>query len=129
MRHQLRGFAAGVAEHHALVARAFLVDAHGDVAGLLVEGHQHAAGVGVEPHVAGGVADLADDLADDLGDVRVGRGGHFAGDDDQAGAAERLAGHAAAGVIRQEGIEHGVRDLVGNLVGVAHRDGFGREKA
>jgi hypothetical protein len=57
--HELGGIAAGEAEHHALVARALAVDAHGDVGGLLVEATSTAQ-VGVEPHVAGGVADLAD---------------------------------------------------------------------
>jgi hypothetical protein len=35
-------FAAGEAEHHALVAGALAVDAHGDVGGLLVEGDDDA---------------------------------------------------------------------------------------
>ena len=46
--HQLRRFIAGIAEHHSLVAGAAGVDAHGDVAGLFVDGGDHGAGVGVE---------------------------------------------------------------------------------
>ena len=46
--HQLGVLVAGVAEHHALVAGAAGVHAHGDVAGLLVDAGDHGAGVGVE---------------------------------------------------------------------------------
>ena len=49
-----------VAEHHALVAGAARVHAHGDVAGLLVDAGDHGAGVGVEA-VKGVV--IADGLA------------------------------------------------------------------
>ena len=61
-RHELRRLVAGIAEHHALVARAVgevvaalagleleaLVDAHGDVAALLVNRGEDGAGVAVE---------------------------------------------------------------------------------
>ena len=52
-RHQLGRLVAGVAEHHALIARALLlgvgfVDAHGDIRRLLVEVDAYCAGVSVE---------------------------------------------------------------------------------
>ena len=40
----------------------------------------------------------------------------------------RLAGDAGVGVLRQDGIEDAVGDLVGHLVGMAHRDGFAGEQ-
>ena len=126
--HELRGVLAGEAEHHALVAGAFAVDAHGDVVGLLVDGDHDAGAVGVEAHVAGGVADLADGLADEVGDADVGVGGDFAGDDDQAGAAEGFAGDAAEWVIGDHRVEDRVGDLVGHFVGVTHGDRFGGEQ-
>ena len=114
-RHQRVGLVGGVAEHHPLVARAGdvelvvvagvgarligLVDALGDVRRLLVDRVEHRAGVGREAEVGVGVADLADRLAGDLLDVDVGVGRDLAGDDDQAGVDERLAGHAAVGVV------------------------------
>ena len=55
-------------------------------------------------------------------------GRDLAGDDDEAGVDERLAGDAAVGVVAQDGVEDAVGDLVGDLVGVALRHGLGREQ-
>ena len=70
---------------------------------------------------------LVDRLAHELGDVDVGVGGDLAGDDDQAGGDQRLAGHAAVRVLGEDGVEDGVGDLVGHLVGVALGDRLGGE--
>ena len=143
-RHELLGLARGVAEHHALVARARdvefilvgrvgaglagLVDALGDVGRLLVDRVDDGAGVGREAEVGVRVADLADRLAGDLLDVDVGRRGDLAGDDDQARVDERLAGHAAQRIVGEDGVEDAVGDLVGDLVRVAFGDRLGREE-
>ena len=99
--HEFGGLVAGVAEHHALVAGAAGIDAHGDVGGLLVDAGNHAAGVGVE--AVDGVV-----VADGLRPRRARGsesprklGGDFAGDDDQAGAGEGLTGDAAGRVFTQ----------------------------
>ncbi len=152
--HQLAGVPAGVAEHHALVARAHqvqgilalaaldfeaFVHAHGDVGALLVDGAHDPAGVGVKAVFGAIVADLGDHLADDLLDIHVGPGADFAAHDNHAGGDEGLAGHAsvldAAVGIRthldfagHDGIQHGIRDLVADLVGMAFGDGFGSKK-
>ncbi len=134
----------GVAEHHPLVARpgdvelvviggivARLVggvDALGDVGRLLVDRVDHRAGVAVEAVGGVVVADPAHSLARDLLDVDVGVGRDLAGDDDEAGVDERLAGDPAVGVIAQDGVEHAVGDLVGDLVGVALGDRLGGEQ-
>ncbi len=131
-RHQLVGLAAGVAEHHALVACALLgvdaralVDALGDVGALLVDRREDAAGLRVELQRGVRVADPLDRLADDLLDVDVSLGGHLARDDDEAGRAERLDSAPAGGVVPEERVEESVGDLVGDLVGVAFGDGLG----
>ncbi len=118
-RHQLRCLVGGVAEHHALVAGAAGVDAHGDVAGLLVDGRDDGAGVGVEAVECVVIADCCDSSADQALEVDVSLGRDLAGNDDQAGAGQRLARHAAVRILRQAGIENGIRDLVGDLVGMA----------
>ena len=94
-RHEVGRLVAGVAEHHALVARALRVegvfapragaelkggvDALCDVGRLAVEGHEHPAGLAVESKGVVVVADVADHVADNRGDVDVGRGRHFTG--------------------------------------------------
>jgi len=80
-RHQGVGFLAREAEHHALVAGAAGVHAHGDVRRLLVQVTHDLAGVGGEADGWVHVADLADDVADEAVDGRaaeVGVGGDLA---------------------------------------------------
>jgi len=100
-RHQDRRFAAGVAEHQALVAGALVeiivvraIHALGDVGRLLADSDQHRAGVVVETNLGRIVADALDGLPRDLVVVDDRRGGDLAGDDAQTGGQERLARHA-----------------------------------
>ena len=122
--HQLGSFVRGVAEHHALVAGAARVHALRDVARLLVDGRYHGAGVGVEAVESVVVADGGDDAANQTLEIDVGLGGDLAGNDHQSGGRQRLGGDAAVRVLLQAGIENGVGDLIGNLVGVAFGNGF-----
>ena len=112
-RHQLRRLVGRVAEHHPLVAgadpvervvvaRVVLhleggVDALRDVGRLLVERDDDAAGLGVEAVLGARVADRGDPLAHEPRDVDVRLGRDLAGDDDEAGRDERLAGDAPVG--------------------------------
>ena len=141
--HQLRGLVAGVAEHQALVAGALQVervllgggsldarlvrgvDTLGDVGRLLADRDRDAAGRAVEALGGGVVADPEDRPAHDGGDVGVGRRGHLTGDVHQARGDHGLHRDPAAGVVGQERVEHGVADLVADLVGVALGDGLG----
>ncbi len=120
--HQLGGFVGGVAEHHALVAGAAGVNALSDVSRLLVDAGDDGAGVGVEAVEGVVIADGGDDAADERLEVDVSLGGDFAGDDDQAGRGEGFGGDAAVGVLLQAGVQNGVRDLVGDFVGMAFSD-------
>jgi len=53
---------------------------------------------------------------------------HLTGDDDAVRRDQGLAGHAGIGIGRQERIEHGIRDTVRHLVGMALGNGFRREE-
>ena len=138
--HQLLRLVRRVTEHHSLVAGADPVErivvtrvvlhlvrrihALRDVGRLLVERNHDAAGRRVEAPLGVRVADLRDPIANDPRhvDIRVGR--NLAGDDDEAGGDQRLAGDAAVHVVGQDRVEHRVRDLVGDLVGMALGDGL-----
>jgi hypothetical protein len=65
-RHQLQSLIARIPKHHSLVAGAAGVYAHGDVAGLFVDGGDDGAGVAVEAVEGVVVADGLDGAADDL---------------------------------------------------------------
>ena len=122
--HQLGSLVGGIAEHHALVAGAAGVNALGDVAGLLVDGGDDGAGVGVEAVEGIVVADGGNDAADKALEIDVGLGGDLAGYDHQAGGGEGFSGDAAVGVLLQADVQNGVGDLVGNLIRVAFGDGL-----
>ena len=140
-RHQLGRLAAREPEHHPLVARAELVvrrrvvpdlerliDAHRDVARLLLDRDERAAGQVVEAVVGARVPDVADGVADDGLEVDVDRGADLAQDHDQAGRRRRLARDAGVRVAGDDRVEDRVRDLVAHLVGMAFGHGFGREE-
>jgi hypothetical protein len=131
-RHQLLGLVRGVAEHHPLVAGALVVgalavDALCDVGRLPVDRREDGAGPVVKAELRVGVADALDRGAHDVGDVDVGRGGDLAGHHGHAGGDQRFTGHPRRGIAGENGVEHGVGNLVGDLVGVPFRDRFGRE--
>jgi hypothetical protein len=142
-RHQLRSLVGRIAEHEALVAGADavervvvaglvahvegLIDPLRDVGRLLVERDDHAAGLGVEPVLGARVADRRDPLPDEARDVDVCLRRDLAGDDDEPGGDERLAGDPPVGVVGENGVEDGVRDLVGDLVRMPFGDRLGGE--
>jgi hypothetical protein len=133
--HQLGRFVAGVAEHQALVAGALflvvvlgVVDAAGNIGRLRVDRREHAARVIVEADVRVDVADFLDRVARDLCGVDVRLGRHLAREDDLPGRHQRFAGDAALRVLRENRVEDGVGDLIGDLVRMTHGHRFTREQ-
>ena len=122
-RHQLRRFRAGKAHHDPLVARALiLADGVRYLFRLLLDGDDDAAVVGVEAVLGLSVADVADNLARYAREVGVMGGGDLAEDDHEAGGGHHLAGHVSRGVVDEDLVQDGVRNLVTELVRVALRD-------
>ena len=140
-RHQDRGFAAGIAEHDALVARAFIlvaagVDALGDVRRLGMQQDFDLRLLPVKAFLL--VADILDRGArhgfDFLGADRFGAAG-FARDDDAIGGGHGFAGgadipgaHAFLGAFAEEQIHDFVGNAVADLVGMAFRNAFRGEE-
>ena len=111
-----------------MIASASRVDTHRDVGRLPVDGADHRAGVVIEAVRRVGVADVLDCRAHDVRDVHVRVRRDLARDAREPGRHQRLAGDAGAGIIREDRIEHGVRDRVRDFVGVSFRDRFRREQ-
>ena len=139
--HQLRRLVAGVAEHHALIAGAVvqlvvagllgfqrLVHAQRDIAGLLVDVGDNGAGVAVKAIGGVVVADIADHLAGNLGNVHIAGGGDLAHNVDKARGSGGLAGHAAIGILLEDGVQNGVADLVADLIGMSLGNRFGSKQ-
>ena len=134
-RHQIRGFVAGVAEHQALVAGTLVqvvfrgaVNALGDIGRLLVVGNKHRAAFVIDPVIGIVVTDTLDGVARHLDVVDVGGGGDFAREHHEARVAEGFGSYARVRILREDRVEDGIGNLVGNLVGVPFRNGFRGEE-
>ena len=134
-RHKLWRFIAGVAEHHALVARADVADvffsalerivnAHRDVGRLLVDGGEYCAGVAVEAVSVVVVAYIADDFAHDGRDIHLRLSRDLAHAHYHTCGGKRFAGNARLRILLEHSIEYSVRNVVANFVGVTFRHRF-----
>ena len=97
--HVVIRFVGGIAEHHALVAGtdgvelvriAFLlfqgiVDAHGNVRGLFVEGYQDTASIAVKAVFRTGITDGTNGFTNDVRNINVARRRNFTDDMDHPG--------------------------------------------
>ncbi len=124
-RHQLGRLAAGVAEHHALVARAARVHAHRDVGALLVDVGDYRARLCVEAIGGVRIADIPDHIARHLLQIHIRIGGDLAHNVHKARAGRCLAGHAAVWILLQHCVQNRIRDLIADLIGMPLGDGFG----
>ena len=85
--------------------------------------------VRVEADLLRVVADASDRVADRSLDVELGMRRDLSDHHAKSLGYRGLASDARIGVLRQHSVEHGVRDLVANFVGVALGDRFrGHEK-
>ena len=141
-RHQVGRLVGGIAEHDALVARAFIlvgtrVHPLRDVGRLAVQAIDELEILPVETVLL--VADFPDRLAHHTLDLVLGAGGpftvlvdtlaaDFACQHHQLGGGQRFAGDARFRVLRQEQVDNGIGNLVRNLVRVAFGNAFGREQ-
>ena len=131
--HVALGFVGGVPKHHALITSALgfgcvFFDALVNVRRLFVDGRNNPAGIGIE-HVFGfGITNATNRIAGDQLSVHIACCFDFTGQDGQARCDQGFAGNFGAGILGQEGIQEGVRYLVGDFVGMAFGNGFGGEE-
>jgi len=131
-----------ITEHQSLVAGTLLgrvlavgglgVHALGDVGRLAVDADVDLGGVGGEPDAGVHVPDVADDGPHQGVDVGAGQRrarGDFPRHADEIRRAEGFHGDAAVRIVDKAEIQDRIRDLVGNLVGMALGNGFGREQS
>ena len=137
-RHQLWSIVAGKTEHHALVAGAVVllgavgifclqtfVYAQRDVAGLLVDGGDDAAGIAVKAKFCAVIADVTDDLTGNLRDVHIAGGADFSHYHDHAGGNGGFTGYTSVWVLLQNRVEHCVGNLVTDFIGMSFGNRFG----
>src|SRR5580765_6709169 len=124
-RHQVGSFIASEAEHESLVAGSAGVHAHSNIRRLALDGAKHCAGVPVISVLGTIVADAANGAPNQFIVINVGGGGDFACDNCKTSGHQRFAGNTALRVLFHHFIEHRIRNLVGDLVGMALGNGFG----
>ena len=134
-RHDLRRLVARESEHQALIAGAlFLVqafalgDALRDVGRLRLDGGQHRAHIAVEADLGAVVTDFDRGLPRDFHIVGTRLAGYLAGEHDQPGLGERFERDPRVGVLFQQRVEDGVRNLVAHFVRMAFGDRLGSEQ-
>nr|ACU17520.1 unknown [Glycine max] len=124
--HVLRGFISGIAKHVTLVTSTNLlwalgeVTVHtlGDIRALLLNVDQHLAFVSIKTNIIRDESNFAACVTDNLLIVYVGLGCDLSKDHDHVGLGACLTGNLAVRVLFKARIEHCIRDLVAQLVGV-----------
>ena len=106
----------------------FGINTLGNVWGLLVHGDENGATLVVKGQFRVYVTDILDGLAGNLLVVDYCLGGNFAGNHDESCVYQCFAGYAAFGILREAGVEDGVRNLVANFVWVSFGHGFRGKK-
>ena len=91
-------------------------------------GHHDAAGAVVESIAVHGISGISDGLPGYVGDVHIAIRGDLTHNYHQARRGAGLAGHPAHGVLGHNGIQHSVRDLVAELIGMSLGDGLRGEQ-
>jgi hypothetical protein len=89
---------------------------------------QNAAGLRVEAKSRISVPDFGNRLTRNRRYIDVGRRGDFAGHDANTSRYENLTCDAGLRVLRQNGVENGVRNMVGDFVRMSLGNGLGREQ-
>lgn len=127
---ELRGLVSGVSEHDTLVTGTQCLEAVvqvqtlGDIGRLLLNGNEDVAGLVVETLGGVVVTDVLDGVTDDLLVVDLGLGGDLPEHHDHTGLGGGFASNLGERVLGQAGVEDGIGDLIGNLVGVTLTDGL-----
>ncbi len=141
-RHQVRRFIGRIAEHDALVARAFIlvvtrINALRDMGGLAVQAVDELELLPMEAVLL--IPDFLDRPAHSSLDLflRARRplpvfehalAADFTSQNDQLRGCQRFTGNARFRVLGQEQIDNRIRNLIRDLVGMAFGNAFGREQ-
>ena len=78
----------------------------------------------VEAEIVVVVSNIGGDFAGDFLKLKVCFSRDFAGKDDKIGCRERFAGYAGFRILREQGIQNGVGNLVADFVRMAFGNGF-----
>ena len=134
-RHQRVCFVTGVTKHQALITGAFFerivlsfIDALSDIGRLFVISNQDCAAFMVNTVTAVIVTNALQGVANDLGVIHICGGRNFAGEHDGSGRAQSFSGNSSSRILFENSVENGVRNLVGDFIGMAFGYGLRSKK-
>lgn len=131
--HELWGLISGVSEHVSLITSTnvvwvTLVNALGNIWGLLFDGKHDTAALIIQSLIGIVVTDLLNGVADNRAVVNDSLGGDFSEGHHHSGFCATFARDTRHWVLGQTGIKNRVRDLIAKFVGVSLTDTFRREQ-
>ena len=94
------------------------IHAHGDIPRLVGDGGKHSAGIGVKALIRAVITDLAHHAAHQVVKVDESAGGDLTQHHHKTSLGRRFTGHTRHRILRQAGVEHGIADLVAQLIRV-----------
>ncbi|KAK7858991.1 hypothetical protein CFP56_009523 [Quercus suber] len=130
--HEFRGLISGITKHMALVTSTNLLRALGEVSmdtlgnirALLLNVNQNLAVVSIKTDIIRNKSNSTACVPNNLLIVYVSLGGDFSKDHDHVGLGACFTGDLAVRVLSKASVEHCIRDLVTQLVGVTLVDRF-----
>ena len=144
VRHVLLSFVGCKTKHHTLVTCTdgiqciiihgvlfFLqcgIYAKRDILGLLIQCHDHTAGIAVKAIFCTVIADLTDGLAHDLLNVHISIGGDLAHNHNQTGGGAGLARYTAHRVFFHQRIQDCIGDCIAHFVRMSLSNGLGSKQ-
>ena len=121
-RHIVIRLIGGVSEHHSLVAGSDgfdlavghlvflcfqrLVNAHGNIRGLLVQSDKNRAGICIKSHIAADITDLTDGVTHDLLIINICCRSDLTADNNKTSAGSCLTGNTAHGILRNDCVQN-----------------------
>ena len=95
-----------------------------DIGGLLMDFDDDFRVVGVEAEIVVVVSNVGGDFAGDFLEIDSGFRRDFAGKDDKIRCGKCFASDAGFGILREQGVQNGIGDLVADFVRMAFGNGF-----
>jgi hypothetical protein len=122
--HQFGSLITGESKHQTLVTGASRIHAHSNVWRLSIQSRKHSAGVTIKTVLGSCVTDSANGLASYTRVVDHRLGGNLTGNDNQTCSYESFAGDTGRRIRSKCCIKDGVRDLIGDLIGMSFGNGL-----
>jgi len=126
-RHKFGSLIDSIADHESLIAGATGIDTLRDIGRLSADCVQYAAGLMIETILGIGITDILEDVPYQITDIDISDSGNFPSYNDQSDSNKCLTDYATLGILPEDIIQHDIRDLITDLIGMSLRNRFRSE--